>query len=127
VVLLLQLVAPALVLFDWDDGAQVGVGETLELLLQARPSLAQVVAAGLQFLGQPGTALGTLQCRGDVCGVHQEIAQGKLVLAEETGRSAGARHPGDKFTAQRLDLLACLRFAVGVIAHHGFGPQPAAC
>jgi hypothetical protein len=70
-VLPLELAAAALVLVQREHGPQVGVGEPLELLAEAGPPGAQVLAAGLELLGQPRATL----CAGDVRRMPQQLAQ----------------------------------------------------
>ena len=74
-VLLLQRVAAALVFVERDDPAQVGVRETVQLLPQAGPSLAEVLAPGLQLLGEPVATLSAGECRMDELGAADEVAE----------------------------------------------------
>ncbi len=50
----LDLGPAALVLRQWDDAAEVGLGQSLELLDQGRLTLAQAFPARLEFLRVPG-------------------------------------------------------------------------
>jgi hypothetical protein len=52
----LQLRSPASILDQCDHPAQVGLGQPLDLLGQARSPSPKVVTAGLKFLGQPAPA-----------------------------------------------------------------------
>ena len=71
----LQIMPPAAVLLQPEDLLQVSLGESLELLSQARRGAPEVVPTRLQLLGQPGAGLGTLQRLGDGRRVLQERAE----------------------------------------------------
>jgi len=67
--LLLERAAAALVFLERDDPTQGGVREAVQLLPQACPSSAEVRAAGLQLLREPGAALGAGERGGAVRGI----------------------------------------------------------
>lgn len=60
--LVFEISAAALILIQRDHPAQVGVGEPLQLLLEAGAALAQIIAPRLQFLWQLGTTMCSVEC-----------------------------------------------------------------
>ena len=70
-----QVLALAVQLGKGDDLGEVGVQQPLLLALQLAQGLADGGLPGLEFLGQPGAALGPGQRAGDLGGVGQQRAQ----------------------------------------------------
>jgi hypothetical protein len=70
-----QVLALAVQLGKGDDLGEVGVQQPLLLALQLAQGLADGGLPGLEFLGQPGAALGPGQGAGEVGGVGQQRAQ----------------------------------------------------
>ena len=62
----LHALAPTLVLGQRNDPEQVGLGEPLELLVEPALGFVQVLAPGLQLLGQPAPARGAGEGLSDV-------------------------------------------------------------
>ncbi len=54
---LFQVAAPPLIFIEWEDGAQIRIGEPLDLPRKMRLGPAQCLATGEQFLRQPGPAM----------------------------------------------------------------------
>ncbi len=71
---LLDLLPSALVFRQRYDTAQIGFGQTIELLFQAGLPAPQVLLARLQFLRQPLTRMRSLHGPGDRLGILQQIA-----------------------------------------------------
>ena len=59
--LLGQFLASALVFIQRNDRMQVGISQTVDLVLQAQVAFAQVLTPGLEFLRQPVPALGAAE------------------------------------------------------------------
>ena len=73
--LLVELLSPARVLGQGDHGAQIGLGQPLDLPFQVDLAPAQRLPAGLQLLGQPVSPMGALQRVGDALGMGEQRAQ----------------------------------------------------
>jgi hypothetical protein len=81
-----QVLALTLELIEPDHLGQVGIQQPLLLALELAQGVADGRLAGLEFLGQPGAAPGTLQGVGDLGGVGQQRAQvGPDQLVELSG------------------------------------------
>jgi hypothetical protein len=72
---LLQTLAPALILLQRHDLVEVGVGEALHLVAHAGLSLPELGTARVQVLGQPGTRLRLCQRLGEARGMGQHVTQ----------------------------------------------------
>src|SRR5437868_5147892 len=70
-----QVLALAVELGQPDDLGEVGVQQPLLLAVELAQGLADGCLPGLEFLGQPGAALGPGQRAGDLSGVGQQRAQ----------------------------------------------------
>ena len=71
----LHALAPALVLGQRNDPEQIGLGEPLELLVEPALGFVQLLAPGLQLLGQPSPALGTGKGLSDLLGGGEQRTQ----------------------------------------------------
>ncbi|HET8631023.1 MAG TPA: IS701 family transposase, partial [Thermomicrobiales bacterium] len=121
--LLLHLAAPALVLGQRHDPAQVGLGQPLELLVETRGPLAEQLPARLQLLGGPVAALRPRERLRDARRVRQDRAQ---ILPDERVELAGGRVAGRALLVARGDDGVLLRAAdvvglppVGAAPHAG--------
>ena len=71
----LELTAPALILGQRHDTSEIGLGQTLELLLQAHLTPSQPLLASLQLLWQPVSAPRPRQRLGDLLRMAQQRTQ----------------------------------------------------
>lgn len=113
---LVQFAATALEFCQWDDAVQIGFAQAVQLMVKIRPSLAQLVTAGLQLLRQPTAPTRAFQSLGDEFRMRQEVAHilpNQLVQLRCRNEARGAALvpaglPRGRFAPADIVAMLCL-------------------
>jgi hypothetical protein len=116
----IQIASASPILRQGNDPAQVGVGETLDLLRHGRSAALEVLPPRLQLLWQPAASRGSLQRLGHTIGLLQQLRQ---IVPDERVQCVGANEPGlASRSGATTDLMGLARAqVVPLAARHSSG------